>query len=191
MGPYLTHLVEIKHARPSLIQPHGVTGALAKLLAGAGGEEGDSETEGGLALELSLCSLERLRLLKLGKRLGHLGEQLLPLLPGHLGRLKRRRLGLLLRREGALLAPRQRRSARGLGGRLGSSLRGANLVRTLALDHVDARHDVAPLVRSAELDTARLRLVQRRKVVRLQELVRELGEGDSALRVETRFDAAM
>jgi hypothetical protein len=56
---------------------------------------------------------------------------------------------------------------------------------------VDARRDVAPLVRAARLEQAAVRLVEMKKIVRLQERVAEFGEADAGRCVHARFDAVL
>lgn len=56
------------------------------------------------------------------------------------------------------------------------------------LNHVNTGHNVAPLVTSTKLNTTSLGAVEYVEVVRLQELVRKLGEGDTGVRVETGLD---
>lgn len=58
--------------------------------------------------------------------------------------------------------------------------------RALPLDEVYAGDDVPPLVAPAQLDAAPVFPVQVRKVVRLEELVAELGERYPVVRVEPR-----
>ena len=65
---------------------------------------------------------------------------------------------------------------------LGDQRRGERVHRpgAAAADEVDAGGDVAPLVGAAELQRAAVPLVQLEEVVRLQQLVAELGEADAA-----------
>src|SRR5262249_15124510 len=66
--------------------------------------------------------------------------------------------------------------------------RGERVYGTVALapDEVDARGDVAPLIRTAELQRAPETPMQLEVVVRLKKLVRELGEADGALEARLR-----
>lgn len=50
-------------------------------------------------------------------------------------------------------------------------------------DEVQAREDIAPLVRAPNLNRAFVFFVEMVKVVGLEELIREFGEGDSLGRV--------
>ena len=61
--------------------------------------------------------------------------------------------------------------------------------RTSTVDEVDAGEDVAPLVGPTELECTVARGVEVIEVVGLEELVRELSEGYSSLRRQTRLHA--
>lgn len=60
--------------------------------------------------------------------------------------------------------------------------------RAYFADQIDACEDIAPLVRSAQLNSALRLCVQHVEVVSLQHLVRELRERDTLLRVQPRLD---
>lgn len=72
------------------------------------------------------------------------------------------------------------------GGRVGGGGCGG---RVEAGDELEASEDVAPLVGAADLDGARAVLVEVVEVVRLQQLVRELGEREALVRGQPRTDA--